>query len=353
MAIAEVPKPGIKPSPRRSSFERTLASARSTMMFSEIAHLAVDSFRANKVRFLLTMLGMIIGSASIILVVTLGLTGKEYAHNLIASIGPNMIEMEYQGGGAVSGTAHTGTPDYMTIDDMHAVLDQVPGIVAASPMRQDHVRISVGGGIVKDATIIGVSPQYKRVRNLRVLAGRFFDDQDARSHTKVAVIVEPFAKLLFGSSQNAVGRSLSVRGIPFTIIGVFKESVETFDQTEVSNQTVLIPYEVSRYFTGTNDLTEIFFTMRDTSLVISAKDKILNIIKSRHKPTSVYTPFTLTEVLNMADKIATMLTIVLTLAAAITLIVSGVGIMNSMLANVSARYREIGIRKALGATGRE
>src|SRR5882757_7272322 len=104
---------------KATSFDRTLASARSTMVFSEVVKLAVDSFRASKVRFLLTMLGMIIGSASIILVVTLGLTGKQYALNLLASIGPNMIEMQYNGGSIV-GPDNTSTPDWMTHEDERA-----------------------------------------------------------------------------------------------------------------------------------------------------------------------------------------------------------------------------------------
>jgi len=352
MATANLPKPVAPPKTRLSSFERTLQSARSTMMFSEIVKLAIDSFKASKVRFLLTMLGMIIGSASIILVYTLGLTGKDYALNLISSIGPNMIEMQYNGGSFV-GPDNTSTPDFLTHDDMQAVIEQVPGIIASSPMLEDHDRLSIGGGIVKDTMILGVSPQYKQVRNLAILAGRFFDDQDAVTHTKVAVIVLPFAKLLFGSAQSAVGRTISVKGIPFTIIGVFKESVETFGQSEISDQTILIPYPVARYFTGTDNVKQIFFTMKDSNSVIPASEKILEIIKSRHRPTSVYTAFNLTQVLSVMSQIATMLTIVLTLAAAITLVVSGVGIMNSMLANVQSRLREIGIRKALGATSHE
>lgn len=254
MATAQLPK--------LSSFDRTLASARSTMMYSEIVRLAVDSFRASKVRFLLTMLGMIIGSASIILVTTLGLTGKEYALNLISSIGPNMIEMQYDGG-TVVGPDNTTAPDYMTREDMNTVLEQVPGIIAASPMLEFHDRVSMGGGVVKDTMLLGVSPQYKQVRNLAILAGRFFDDQDAVAHTKVAVIVAPFAIALFGSPSSAVGHSITVSGIPFVVIGVFKERVETFGQSEISDQTILIPYQVARYFTGTDTVKQIFFTMKD------------------------------------------------------------------------------------------
>jgi putative ABC transport system permease protein len=344
MATINIPKP--------SSFDRTLASARSTMMFSEVVRLAVDSFRASKTRFMLTMLGMVIGSASIILVATLGSTGKQYALDQLTSIGPNKIELQYNGG-TVSGPDNTSTPDFMTLDDMHAVLDQVPGIVASSPMLEFHDNVSMGDGVTKATMLLGVSPQYRIVRNLVVVSGRFFDDQDALAHEKVAVMVKPFAVELFGSPAAAVGRIISVKGIPFTIIGVFRESFDTYGQSEISEHTLLIPYPVARYFQGTPALKEIFFTMRTPSMVLPAKDRILEIIRSRHYASSVYSAVTLTELLSSMAKIADMLTIVLTLGAGITLVVSGVGIMNSMLANVQSRIKEIGIRKALGATSRE
>jgi putative ABC transport system permease protein len=348
MATTSVPKPA----PETSSFDSTLASARSTMMFSEVVSLAIDSFRASKVRFLLTMLGMVIGSASIILVVTVGLTGKKYAIDTISSLGPNKIEMQYSGG-SIIGPDNTSTPDYMTREDMQAVVDQVPGIVAYSPMLEDHDRISVGSGVTKETMLLGVSPQYKRVRGLIVVAGRFFDEQDAAAHAKVAVLNLPLATQLFGSPQAAIGKSISIRGIPLVIVGVFRESIDTFGQSEISDETILIPYEVARYFTGLETLKEIFFTVRDTKMVEQAAAQIKAVIQSRHRPTSVYRYQTFTDILADMGKIADDLTVVLTLAAAITLIVSGVGIMNSMLANVQARVREIGIRKALGATRRE
>lgn len=344
MATTNISKP--------TSFDRTLASARSTMMFSEVVRLAVDSFRASKTRFLLTMLGMIIGSASVILVATLGSTGKQYALDQLTSIGPNKIELQY-GGGTVSGPDNTTTPDYMTLDDMHTVLEQVPGIVASSPMLEFHDNVSLGGGITKQTTLLGVSPQYRIVRDLVIVNGRFFDDQDERAHEKVAVIVKPFAEELYGSANAAVGKTISVKGIPFVIIGVFREAFDTYGQSEISDHTMLVPYPVVRYFTGTNTLKEIFFTMRTASMVMPASNRILAIIRSRHYAGSVYNAATLTDLLTEMAKIADMLTIVLTLGAGITLIVSGVGIMNSMLANVQSRIKEIGIRKALGATSRE
>jgi putative ABC transport system permease protein len=344
MATINLPKP--------SSFDRTLQSARSTMMFSEVVRLAVDSFRASKTRFMLTMLGMVIGSASIILVATLGSTGKQYALDQLTSIGPNKIELQYNGG-TVSGPDNTSTPDFMTLDDMHAVLEQVPGIVASSPMLEFHDNVSMGNGVTQSTMLLGVSPQYRIVRNLVVVSGRFFDDQDALAHEKVTVMVKPLAIELFGTPAAAVGRIISVKGIPFTIIGVFRESFDTYGQSEISEHTVLIPYPVARYFQGTPALKEIFFTMKTPAMVLPARDRILEIIRSRHYASSVYSAQTLTELLSSMAKIADMLTIVLTLGAGITLVVSGVGIMNSMLANVQSRIKEIGIRKALGATSRE
>ena len=338
--------------PTRDTFESTLRSARSTVSFRETLSLAIDSFRASKARFLLTMLGMVIGSASVILVATLGLTGRQYALSMINSIGPNMIEMQ-GGGGNVSGPDNVSVPDFMTREDMTAVMDQVPGISFSSPMLEFHDVIPIGGGQVKEAMLLGVSPQYREVRNLKMLAGRFFDDQDEITHAKVAVIIEPMAQELYGSSAGAIDHTVTIMGIPFTIIGVFKESITTFGLSEVNNQTLLVPYPVARYFTGTNNLKQIFFTVPDAREVEPTARHIEAIIRSRHRPGNTYTAFTLTSVLDVMGKIATMLTVVLTLASAITLVVSGVGIMNSMLANVQARIKEIGIRKALGATSRE
>ncbi|HEY4357289.1 MAG TPA: ABC transporter permease [Acidobacteriaceae bacterium] len=337
---------------QRNSFDSTLRSARSTLAFREVISQAFDSFCASKTRFLLTMLGMVIGSASVILVFTLGSTGRQYAISQIASIGPNMIEMQFVGG-SVSGPDNVSTPDYMTREDMNTVIEQVPGIIASSPMLEIHDRISIGSGVTKDTMLLGVSPQYKEVRNLRLLAGRFFDDQDAATHAKVAVIIAPLAQTLYGSYAQAIDHTISVSGIPFTVIGVFKESIETFGMSEVSDQTILIPYAVARYFQGSDTVKQIFFTVASSQDVEPAARRIKDVIAQRHRPSSVFNAFTLTEVLTAMNKIAIMLTIVLTLASAITLIVSGVGIMNSMLANVQSRIKEIGIRKALGATSRE
>jgi putative ABC transport system permease protein len=158
---------------------------------------------------------------------------------------------------------------------------------------------------------------------------------------------------MFGSTDSAVGRQFQISGIPFTIIGTFKESVDDFGNSELTDNTILVPYSVARYFTGTDNVKQIYFSLRSMDDVPDATKSILSIVKARHKPNSVYKTQDMKAVLTTANEIATGLTAVMIAVAMVTLAVGGIGIMNIMLANVRARIREIGIRKALGATSRE
>jgi putative ABC transport system permease protein len=216
-----------------------------------------------------------------------------------------------------------------------------------------HNRISFPGGIQKDTVVLGVTPDYQQIRNLIVTQGRFFDQTDDSAHIKCAVVTEQFAKEEYGSDDLAVGQNFQILGIPFTIIGVFKESVSDFGQSEIQDETVLVPYTVARYFTGTERVNQIYFSLQSMNEVPEAAREIVNVISSRHHPGSSYQAQTLADLLVTAAKIADALTAVLVMVAAVTLAVGGVGIMNIMLANVRSRIREIGIRKALGATYRE
>ncbi len=323
---------------------------RSGMAVGEILSFAYDTFCTNKIRFILTALGMVIGTASLILVVTIGLTGRQYALNQIQSIGTNEIWAEYQGGAQHISTA---TNDPLTVEDLDAVREQVPGIVAASPVVSLSERVPTGNGKEKDVTILGVSPEYLTVRNLVIPTGRFFDQEDSQAHNKVGVITEKMAISVYGSSQGAIGRIIKLTGLPFTVIGTFKERVETFGQTEIEDNTMLIPYSVSRYFMETPLVKLAYFSMADSTLVPAATLQIKRVLQSRHRAESVYNVQNLSAILALMDRIATALTWGLLGIAMVTLLVSGIGIMNIMLATVTSRIREIGIRKAIGATNRE
>lgn len=320
------------------------------MALGEIVSFAYDTFCSNKVRFALTALGMVIGTASLILVVTIGMTGRQYALRQIQSIGTNEIWAEYQGGTERIGNS---APDLLTMGDLEAIRRDVPGIVAASPVLQLNDRVAVGNGKERDLVILGVSPEYVNVRDLVVPAGRFFDQEDSLAHNKVAVIIDKMAVQLYGSSQAAIGKVLKLNGLPFTVIGTFRERVETFGQTEIVDNTILIPFSVSLYFTQTPNIKMLYFSMADSAMVPAATAEIKRVILPRHRSESVYNVDNLTAVLDMMNRIAMGLTWVLLLVSMVTLVVSGIGIMNIMLATVNSRIREIGIRKAVGATNAE
>jgi putative ABC transport system permease protein len=339
---------------RQNAFQQTLLSARRTMLWTETLKLALDSFRASKMRFALTALGMVIGTASVILVITIGLTGQEFVQQELQKIETNAVELEYKGGGATA-AERVLYNDPLTRDDEKAVRAQLPGVVYSSPIIQMHDRISFGGGVTKDTLVLGVSPDYQHIRNLLTPMGRFFDEEDDAAHIKCAVVTEQFAHDRFGSNDAAVGQTFEISRIPFTIIGVFKEAVTDFGNSEIEDQTVLIPQSVARLFTGSENVQQIYFSMRSMEEVPDAAKEIERIVHSNpnHRADSVYQAQTLKEYMAIASSITEALTALLVAVACVTLAVGGVGIMNIMLAGVRARVREIGIRKALGATRRE
>src|SRR5437763_16548071 len=166
------------------------------LCYGEILSFAYETFLSNKVRFALTALGMVIGTASLILVVTIGLTGKQYVLNQIQASGANMMIAEYAGGG--TGVLSTLPQDFLTVGDMNAAMERVPGLRAASPMAELQERVPVGGGKERDLHILGVGEQYRWIRNLDIPAGRFFDADDVQSRAKVATMNDKLAIRLYG-----------------------------------------------------------------------------------------------------------------------------------------------------------
>lgn len=313
---------------------------------AEIIAFTLDTFGRYKARFFLTTLTMVIGTASLIVVVSIGLTGKQYVLSQIDAIGVNWIFAEYAGGAQGS----SGPPDPLTLDDLKAVTREVPGIVAASPVMPLQFRVRAEGGKQSNIQMLGVNPDYQRVRNLVLVAGRFLDDDDLRARNKVAVLTEQMAETLYSEGDLATGHVITVADLPFTVIGTFKERVETFGRSEVTANTMLVPVTVSRFFVDDDSVKQLYFSVSSSDLVVPATDAIKVIIQKRHRAGSMYNVDNLTELIRVAKNTANALTLVLLMLSGITLLVSGVGIMNIMLATVNARTREIGIRKAVGAT---
>jgi putative ABC transport system permease protein len=320
------------------------------LIFREIVTMGLDSLRADKVRAAMTALGMAVGTAAIILVVTIALTGKHYVLDQIENVGTNVIWAEYAG--VSSASSSSGVADYLTAKDMAAVEQEVPGVKEASPVLNMQQRIVIGSGKEQEILVLGVDPQYQSVRRIVVSAGRFFDQTDSESGNKVALLTEKLARERFGSLDLALGQMIKIQEVPFVVIGTFRESVDTMGRSEIEDDTVLIPYSVARSMTGTAAVNQIYFSMYNPSGIPAATNRIQSVITARHRPESVYNVNNMSEVLRLANKTATAFTTVLLLFAAVTLVAGGIGIMNIMMATVHTRIHEIGVRKAVGATRR-
>ena len=321
------------------------------LVFREITAMGIDSLRADKMRAVMTALGMAVGTAALILVVTVALTGKRYVMAQIENVGTNVIWAEYSG--VSSAASGAGAADYLTVDDMRAVQQEVPGIKEASPVLNLHQRMIIGPGKEQETLVLGVDPEYQQVRRIIVGAGRFFDQTDSQNTNKVALITESLARSRFGSLDAALGQAIRIQEVPFVIVGTFRESVDTLGRSEIEDDTVLIPYTVARSMTGTPWVNQIYFSMANAAGIPEATDEIHSVIAARHRPESVYDVNNLTDILKLANRTANAFTTVLLLFAAVTLVAAGIGIMNIMMATVHTRIHEIGVRKAVGATRRE
>jgi len=302
------------------------------MHIGEAVKFSVEALRANKVRTFLTSLGLVIGNASVILVVTISITGRDYVLDQIRAVGSNIIYGSYQAGSNAQATADA---DFVKISDVNAVRQQLGNrIVAATGVMTDYDSMLIAGK-EKDVKIIGSDEEYARVRNLQLLAGRFLDQDDVLLRQKVALLTEKLAQKMFGSQPSAIGQTIRIHQLQFTVIGTFKERTESFGLSELSAETILIPITVIRYFTPIERIDPIYVQAKTAEDVGPLTTAVRQIIESRHRPGARYDIENLSSILDAATKIAAILSIVLLLVSAIALIISGIGIMNIMLVTVT------------------
>ena len=324
-----------------------MPSPRSSYPWSEALKFSWAALRANKVRTLLTALGLVIGNASVILVVTISLTSRDYILEQIRGIGSNMIYAFYEAG---SQTAPNIDADFVKMADVEAVREQLGSrITAATGVMSNYDRLVIGGR-EQDVAVLGTDEYYAPVRNHVLVAGRFLEAGDVALRQKVAMLTTRLAERLYGSPRNAIGNVMKVHGLQFTVIGVFREKTSTYGLSELADETIVIPISVIRYFTPVERIDPLYVQVRTPDDVIPVTGVVQQILESRHRSGARYRVENLTAILEAASSIALILTLVLILVAAIALIISGIGIMNIMLVTVSERTREIGIRKSIGAT---
>jgi putative ABC transport system permease protein len=320
------------------------------MFVGEALRFSIQSLSANKIRTFLTALGLVIGNASVILVVTISISSRDYILDQIRGIGSNLIYAQYEAG---TNTSTKVDADLIKIADVEAVRQQLGSrIVAATGIMTNYDRMLIAGK-EQDVSVIGSDEQYQLVRNLILLAGRFMDASDVSLRQKVAMLTPKLATRLFGNPLASIGQIIKLHELQFTVVGTFKERTETFGQSEVTDETILIPITVIKYFTPVERIDPMYVQTRRAEDVEPLTRLTKQILESRHRPGARYRVENLSAILDAARKIALVLTVVLILVSAIALIISGIGIMNIMLVTVTERTREIGLRMAMGASRRE
>ncbi|MGZ4832187.1 MAG: ABC transporter permease [Terriglobales bacterium] len=312
------------------------------MISGETWRTALDALRANKFKAFLTMLGVVIGSACLVLVVTVGLTGKQYILAQIEGIGANLMYGYHIGAGPAQARP---LGDEVSLADLQAIR-ALPFVRHAAGTFDTQVAITVAGREYA-VSVIGVTDDFDKVRSLDVVRGRFLDNIDIQSRAKAAVITEHLASLL--GFENPVGQQIKVASLALTVVGIFKERVATFGQTEITSDSVIVPFPLIRDLTGTEFIKTFYAQADSPDNVPLATRAVAELLQSRHRPEAVYSVQNLAAMLSAARSISNALTIVLLIVASVTLIISGIGIMNIMLVTVTERTREIGVRMAIGA----
>ena len=325
------------------------------MRFIEILRIAFDALLRNKMRSILTMLGIIIGVGAVIAMVAIGKGAQTQVEAQISGLGSNIL-MVFPGStsrGGVMGGAGTGTG--LTEEDQKAVKEQCPAVAYVSP------QVGSGGQIIYGSQnwqtrINGGTVDFFAIRDWRLEAGNFFTEQDVRAATKVCLLGQTVVQQLFGS-EDPIGKTIRIRNIPFRVIGTLKakgQNAMGMDQDDL----IIVPYtSLQKRIMGHTRSWGFIASAVSKAQIPLAQQQIRDLLRMRHNlgpgEEDDFTIRTQTEIAEAQSTTANIMTILLASIASISLLVGGIGIMNIMLVSVTERTREIGIRISIGARRRD
>lgn len=310
--------------------------------FSLLFRFALDGLSGQPGRTLLTMLGMAIGTASVVAVVSIGLVGRAYVLHLIEGVGSNLV--------IAGGNGEGLNPDEIDFDDVDLIVSQVPGIRAIAPVLKRGDTLTIDGE-ARPIGLVGTPPAYERVRNLETVSGRFFTDHEEATTAKVCVISEDLAEEIYGHTD-ITNDWLRLFNLRFRILGVYREKVQSaaaVGKSDAAGLTAIVPFSTVRALSDASFVDTVFIEAVSPEAVADVIRGVEQVIASRHDDLDSFEVRSLDEYLDLARQISDAITLGLMGIAAVSLLVAGIGIMNIMMVTVTERTSDIGIRLALGA----